>query len=54
MQVAKIRHIVQQLSLEVETPEEARGMPQLKGAHAINFQWITGHIAKRDIKGMMS
>ena len=36
-QVAKIRRIVEELSLEVATPEEARGILHLKGAHATNF-----------------
>jgi len=31
-QVAKIRHILEELSLEIATPNEARAMLQTKGA----------------------
>jgi uncharacterized protein (DUF849 family) len=36
-QVAKIRHILEQLSLEVATPDEAREMIQTKGGNNVNF-----------------
>ncbi|CAO3432205.1 3-keto-5-aminohexanoate cleavage protein [Azospirillum endophyticum] len=36
-QVAKIRRILEELSLEVATPEEARAMLQLKGADQVAF-----------------
>ncbi len=36
-QVAKIRRIVEDLSLEVATPEEARAMLGLKGGDRVNF-----------------
>ncbi len=36
-QVRKIRRILQELSLEVATPDEARAMLQLKGASAVAF-----------------
>ncbi len=36
-QVAKIRHIVEQLGAEVATPDEAREMLDLKGADRVNF-----------------
>ncbi|ALM86064.1 3-keto-5-aminohexanoate cleavage protein [Bordetella sp. N] len=36
-QVAKIRRIVEELSLEVATPEEARAMLQSKGRDNVNF-----------------
>ncbi len=36
-QVAKIRHILEELSLEIATPAEAREMMQLKGADRVNF-----------------
>lgn len=36
-QVAKIRRIAEELSLQVATPEEARQMLGLKGAHAVSF-----------------
>ncbi|MFN0044520.1 MAG: 3-keto-5-aminohexanoate cleavage protein [Alphaproteobacteria bacterium] len=37
MQVAKIRRIVEDLSLDVASPDEARAMLQLKGAHQVGF-----------------
>jgi uncharacterized protein (DUF849 family) len=37
MQVAKIRRIVEDLSLDVATPDEARQMLGLKGAHQVAF-----------------
>nr|WP_277345521.1 3-keto-5-aminohexanoate cleavage protein [Pseudomaricurvus alkylphenolicus] len=36
-QVAKIRHIVEQLSLEIASPDEAREMLALKGAGKDNI-----------------
>jgi uncharacterized protein (DUF849 family) len=36
-QVAKIRRIVEDLSLDVATPEEARGMLSLKGGDQVGF-----------------
>ncbi|WP_114951639.1 3-keto-5-aminohexanoate cleavage protein [Sphingosinicella terrae] len=36
-QVAKIRRIMEELSLEVATPAEARAMMQLKGGDRVNF-----------------
>jgi uncharacterized protein (DUF849 family) len=36
-QVAKIRRILEELSLEIATPGEARAMLQTKGASAVNF-----------------
>ena len=36
-QVRKIRHIVEELSLEVAAPEEVREMLQLKGPQNVNF-----------------
>jgi uncharacterized protein (DUF849 family) len=36
-QVAKIRRILEELSLEVATPEEARAMLDLKGADQVAF-----------------
>jgi uncharacterized protein (DUF849 family) len=36
-QVAKIRRILEELSLEIATPAEARTMLQTKGAHNVNF-----------------
>lgn len=36
-QVAKIRHILEELSLEIATPDEARTMLQLKGADQVGF-----------------
>jgi uncharacterized protein (DUF849 family) len=36
-QVRKIRRILEELSLEVATPDEARAMLGLKGAHAVAF-----------------
>jgi uncharacterized protein (DUF849 family) len=37
MQVAKIKRIVEDLSLEVATPTEAREMLQLKGGDMVKF-----------------
>ncbi len=36
-QVRKIRHIVEELGYEAASPEDARRMLGLKGAHAVNF-----------------
>lgn len=36
-QVAKIRRIVEELSLEIATPDDARRMLNLKGAHQVSF-----------------
>ncbi|NQV21348.1 MAG: 3-keto-5-aminohexanoate cleavage protein [Rhodospirillales bacterium] len=36
-QVSKIRHILEELSLEIATPAEAREMMQLKGGDQVNF-----------------
>jgi len=36
-QVAKIRHILEELSLEIATPADAREMMQLKGGDRVNF-----------------
>lgn len=36
-QVAKIRRICEDLSLEIATPDEARAMLKTKGAHQVNF-----------------
>jgi len=36
-QVAKIRRILEELSLEIATPEEARAMLQTKGRHDLTF-----------------
>ena len=36
-QVAKMRRILEELGLEVATPEEARQMLKLKGAHNVGF-----------------
>ncbi len=36
-QVAKIRHILEELSLEIATPEETRGMLDLKGLDNVAF-----------------
>ena len=36
-QVAKIRRILEELSLEVATPDEAREMLQLKGGDDVGF-----------------
>jgi len=36
-QVRKIRRILEELSLEIATPDEARAMLQLKGKDAVNF-----------------
>lgn len=36
-QVTKIRRILEELSLQVATPDEARQMLQLKGRHDVNF-----------------
>lgn len=36
-QVAKIKHILEQLSLEVASPDEAREMIQTKGGNNVNF-----------------
>jgi uncharacterized protein (DUF849 family) len=36
-QVAKIRRILEDLSLEIATPEEARQRLQLKGSHNVDF-----------------
>jgi len=36
-QVAKIRRILEELSLEIATPAEAREMLQTKGSHSVNF-----------------
>jgi uncharacterized protein (DUF849 family) len=36
-QVRKIRRILEELSLEVATPDEARAMLGLKGKDAVNF-----------------
>jgi uncharacterized protein (DUF849 family) len=36
-QVAKIRRILEELSLEIATPEEARQMLDLKGADQVGF-----------------
>ncbi len=36
-QVAKIRRIIEDLSLEVATPDEARAMLDLKGADQVGF-----------------
>ncbi len=36
-QVAKVRRIIEELSLEIATPAEARQMLKLKGAHQVNF-----------------
>jgi uncharacterized protein (DUF849 family) len=36
-QVAKIRRILEELGLEVATPDEARAMLKLKGATNVNF-----------------
>ena len=36
-QVAKIRRILEELSLEVATPDEAREMLALKGGDAVGF-----------------
>jgi uncharacterized protein (DUF849 family) len=35
--VRKIRRILDELSLEIATPAEARAMLKLKGADAVNF-----------------
>ena len=35
--VAKIVRILKELSLEIATPDEARAMLQLKGAHNVGF-----------------
>lgn len=37
MQVRKIRRILEELSLEVATPDEARVMLKLKGRHNVSF-----------------
>jgi len=37
VQVAKIRRIIEELSLEAATPKEAREMMQTKGGDAVNF-----------------
>ena len=37
MQVSKIRRIFEDLSLDVASPDEARAMLQLKGAHQVGF-----------------
>ncbi len=36
-QVAKIRRILEELSWEIATPDEARERLALKGAHAVKF-----------------
>jgi uncharacterized protein (DUF849 family) len=36
-QVSRIRSILENLSLEIATPDEARSMLQLKGGDAVNF-----------------
>ena len=36
-QVKKIRRILDELSLDIATPDEARTILGLKGAHAVNF-----------------
>jgi len=36
-QVAKIRRILEELSLEIATPAEAREMLKLKGGHLVGF-----------------
>jgi len=36
-QVAKIRRILEELSLEIATPAEARAMLQLKGGDLVGF-----------------
>ena len=36
-QVRRIRRILEELSIEVATPDEARAMLQTKGAHNVNF-----------------
>lgn len=36
-QVRKIRHILEELSLDIATPDEARAMLGLKGKNAVNF-----------------
>ncbi len=37
VQVAKIRRIIEELSLEVATPDEARAMMRTKGGHNVGF-----------------
>jgi uncharacterized protein (DUF849 family) len=36
-QVKKIRRILEELSLDIATPDEARAMLKLKGKHNVNF-----------------
>ncbi|MGH8680861.1 MAG: 3-keto-5-aminohexanoate cleavage protein, partial [Burkholderiales bacterium] len=36
-QVAKVRRILEELGLEIATPDEARAMLKLKGKTSVNF-----------------